>query len=194
MNVTLNSVVFCSFGQELTTAGGYIEVASRITELAFPSAHPHGAWAGTPCEECNEDTYGQRTHRFQQPGHTVPSFSGAPIWSVGGGYGRLDRDGLCLAACAVEFGARKIVTVSAYHQHEPTKFLWTARHSERNGPRALARFNGVASDLRQEDEVLFAGELSRVVRPVAGRADLPDAGGRSPRIPWFTVSWAGPPS
>lgn len=32
MNVTLNSVVFRSSGQDLTTAGTYIEMASRLTE------------------------------------------------------------------------------------------------------------------------------------------------------------------
>jgi hypothetical protein len=32
LNVTLNSVVFRSSGQDLTTAGGYIEMASRFTE------------------------------------------------------------------------------------------------------------------------------------------------------------------
>ncbi|MFD0151152.1 pentapeptide repeat-containing protein [Streptomyces sp. NPDC055721] len=32
LNVTLNSVVFRSSGQDLTTAGGYIEMASRISE------------------------------------------------------------------------------------------------------------------------------------------------------------------
>jgi histidinol-phosphate/aromatic aminotransferase/cobyric acid decarboxylase-like protein len=33
LNVTLNSVVFRSADQELTTAGAYIEMASRLTEL-----------------------------------------------------------------------------------------------------------------------------------------------------------------
>jgi hypothetical protein len=32
LNVTLNSVVFRSSGQDLTTAGTYIEMASRVTE------------------------------------------------------------------------------------------------------------------------------------------------------------------
>ncbi|MFB6654115.1 hypothetical protein ACFCZ4_32605 [Streptomyces microflavus] len=32
LNVTLNSVVFRSSGQDLTTAGTYIEMASRLTE------------------------------------------------------------------------------------------------------------------------------------------------------------------
>ncbi|WP_330177251.1 pentapeptide repeat-containing protein [Streptomyces sp. NBC_01498] len=32
LNVTLNSVVFRSSGQDLTTAGGYIEMASRVSE------------------------------------------------------------------------------------------------------------------------------------------------------------------
>ncbi|MFD6308125.1 hypothetical protein ACFWFF_34525, partial [Streptomyces sp. NPDC060223] len=32
LNVTLNSVVFRSSGQGLTTAGTYIEMASRVTE------------------------------------------------------------------------------------------------------------------------------------------------------------------
>ncbi|MFE6178852.1 hypothetical protein [Streptomyces sp. NPDC056464] len=32
LNVTLNSVVFRSSGQDLTTAGTYIEMASRVSE------------------------------------------------------------------------------------------------------------------------------------------------------------------
>jgi hypothetical protein len=32
LNVTLNSVVFRSSGQDLTTVGSYIEMASRLTE------------------------------------------------------------------------------------------------------------------------------------------------------------------
>lgn len=32
LNITLNSVVFCSAEQDLTTAGTYIEMGSRVTE------------------------------------------------------------------------------------------------------------------------------------------------------------------
>ncbi|WP_309063439.1 hypothetical protein [Streptomyces sp.] len=35
LNVTLNSVVFRSSGQDLTTAGTYVEMASRVAEPAL---------------------------------------------------------------------------------------------------------------------------------------------------------------
>jgi hypothetical protein len=69
LNVTLNSVVFRSSGQDLTTAGTYIEMASRVTEPVLlaagvdggpcrsapgpvpdrPRSGPHGAGPCAPC-------------------------------------------------------------------------------------------------------------------------------------------------